>query len=79
MNSENKTSYRVVCLDTDETYAVFSGDSTDRRLAMAMAFRLSQMDAGARFAVIEETVIHVAQAKEMIARFEGQPEQSGTA
>jgi hypothetical protein len=66
MNSENKTSYRVVCLDTDETYAVFSGDSTDRRMAMAMAFRLAkQAEAGERFAVIEEAVIHVASAPQL--------------
>jgi hypothetical protein len=68
MNSENKTSYRVVCLDTDQTYAVFSGDSTDRRLAMAMAFRFAkQAEAGERFAVIEETVIHVASAPQLQA------------
>jgi hypothetical protein len=60
-----KTSYRVVCLDTDQTYAVFIGESTDRRLAMATAYRLAkQAEAGERFAVIEETIIHVASASQ---------------
>jgi hypothetical protein len=68
MNPENKTSrYRVVCLDTDETCAVFTtGDSTDRRLAMSTAYRMAkQAETGERFAVIEETVIHVASAPQL--------------
>ena len=64
MNSENKTSYRVICLDTDETAAMFVGNGMQRRLAMAMAYRLAkQAEAGKRFAVIEETVIHVSPTK----------------
>jgi hypothetical protein len=60
---ENKTSYRVVCLDTDETAAMFVGDGVQRRLAISMAYRLAkQAEAGERFAVIEETIIHVAPA-----------------
>jgi hypothetical protein len=68
MDPENKkTSYRVVCLDTDETYAIYTtGDSTDRRLAMATAYRMAkQAEAGESFAVIEETIIHVASAPQM--------------
>jgi hypothetical protein len=46
---ECMTSYRVVCLDTEQTCAVFTGESTDRRLAMAMAYRLAkQAEAGER-------------------------------
>jgi hypothetical protein len=60
-----KTSYRVVCLDTDQTCAVFTGDSTHRRLAMATAYRLAKQAEGERFAVIEETIIHVASAPQL--------------
>jgi hypothetical protein len=66
MNPENKTSYRVVCLDTDETAAMFVGDGVQRRLAISMAYRLAkQAEAGERFAVIEETIIHVAPAPQL--------------
>jgi hypothetical protein len=66
MNPENKkTSYRVVCLDTDETAAMFVGDSVQRRLAISLAYRLAKQAAGERFAVIEETIIHVASAPQL--------------
>ena len=65
MNPDNKTSYRVVCLDTDETAAMFVGDGVQRRLAISLAYHLAkQAEAGERFAVIEETVIHVAPTKD---------------